>query len=239
MKKFGTSREQMAKIAVKNRKNALRNPFVEFGASISVEDVLNSKPLFSPLGELDFARASDGAAVLVLASEDKASKFTDTPIWITGTGCGTDRTFYRRAPEEIPTLTSTSVAAKQAYGMAGIDNPVNELDCAEVYDMSTIYEIMAYEALGFSSKGQGGKLIDEGLTEQGGELPVNVGGGCFGAGVALGAIGVKQAVEMFWQLRGEADKRLKSGVQVENAEKGLIHADSGYGAYSVVHILQR
>jgi acetyl-CoA C-acetyltransferase len=93
--------------------------------------------------------------------------------------------------------------------------------------------------LGFSSKGQGGKLIDEGLTEKDGELPVNVGGGCFGAGLALGAIGVKQAVEMFWQLRGEADKRVKSGVQVENAEKGLIHADSGYGAYSTVHILQR
>jgi acetyl-CoA C-acetyltransferase len=229
----------MAKIAVKNRKNALNNPFVEFGESISVEDVLNSKPLFSPLGELDFARASDGAAVLVLASEDKARKFTDTPIWISGTGCGTDQAFYRRTAEEIPTLTSTSVAAKQAYKMAGINNPMNELDCAEVYDMSTIYEIIAYESLGFSSKGQGGKLIDEGLTEKSGELPVNVGGGCFGAGIALGAIGVKQAVEMFWQLRGEADKRLKAGMQVEGAEKSLIHADSGYGAYSVVHILER
>lgn len=239
MRRYGTSREQMAKIAVKNRRNALNNPFVGFGASLSVDDVLNSKPLFTPLGELDFAPASDGAAVLVLASEDKAKKFTDTPIWISGTGSGTDRTFYRRNPEEIPTLTSTSVAAKQAYKMAGINNPVNELDCAEVYDMSTIYEIMAYESLGFSGKDQGGKLIDEGLTENDGDFPVNVGGGCFGAGVALGAIGVKQAVEMFWQLRGEADKRLKPGVQVEDAEKSLIHVDSGYGAYSVVHILER
>jgi acetyl-CoA C-acetyltransferase len=239
MKSYGTSREQMAKIAVKNRRNALNNPFVEFGANLSVDDVLKSKPMFSPLGELDFAPASDGAAVLILASEDKANRFTDTPIWITGTGCGTDRAFYRRAPEEIPTLTSTTVAAKQAYGMAGIDNPVKELDCAEVYDMSTIYEIMAYESLGFSDRGRGGKLIDEGLTDKSGGLPVNMGGGCFGAGIALGAIGVKQAVEMFWQLRGEADKRLKSGVQVEGAEKGLIHVDSGYGAYSVVHILQR
>jgi len=239
MKKFGTSREQIAKVAVKNRKNALNNPFVDFGKEIAVDDVLNSKPLFSPLGELDFAPASDGAAVIILASEDKAKKFTDTPVWISGTGCGTDKFIYRRTADDIPTLASTIVAAEQAYKMAGIANPMKELDCAEVYDMSTIYEIMAYESLGFCGKGEGGKLIEDGATENGGELPVNVAGGCFGAGIALAAIGVKQAVEMFWQLRGEADKRLKVGVQVQDAEKGLINAESGYGVKSVVHILER
>jgi acetyl-CoA C-acetyltransferase len=238
-KKFGTTREQMAKVAVKNRKNAIDNPFVEFGAEIGVDDVVDSKPLFSPLNELDFARGSDGAAVLVIASEERARKFTDTPIWISGTGCGTDKLFLRRSAEEIPTLTSTSVAAKQAYTMAGIKDPMKEINCAEVYDMSTIYEIMAYESLGLCGSGEGGKLIDEGSTQRDGSLPVNVGGGCFGAGTALGPIGVKQAVEMFWQLRDEADKHLKSGVQVKGAEKGLIHAESGYGVYSVVHILER
>ena len=238
-KKFGTTREQMAKIAVKNTRNAMNNPFVEFGRELGVDDVLNSKPLFSPLNELDFARASDGAAVLVIASEEKARKFTDTPIWISGTGCGTDKLFLRRSAEEIPTLTSTSVAAKQAYAMAGIGDPMKELNCAEVYDMSTIYEILAYESLGLCGRGEGGKLIDEGLTQRDGSLPVNVGGGCFGAGTALGPIGVKQAVEMFWQLRDEADKHMKGSVQVKGAEKGLIHAESGYGVYSVVHVLER
>jgi acetyl-CoA C-acetyltransferase len=238
-KKYGTSREQMAKVAVKNRANALNNPFVEFGATIGIDDVLNSKPLFSPLRELDFAPASDGAAVLILASEDKARKFTDTPIWISGTGCGTDKLFGRRTSEEIPTLASTSAAAKQAYSMAGINDPMKEINCAEVYDMSTIYELMAYEALGFCKPGAGGKLIDEGVTENNGTLPVNMEGGCFGAGIALGPVGVKQAVEMFWQLRDEADKRYKGGVQVKGAEKGLIHSESGYGVYSVVNILER
>ena len=84
-----------------------------------------------------------------------------------------------------------------------------------------------------------GKLIDRGLTERDGSLPVNASGGCFGAGMALGPIGVKQAVEMFWQLRDEADKHMKGSVQVKGAEKGLIHAESGYGVYSVVHILER
>lgn len=239
MKKFGTSREQIAKIAVKNRKNALNNPFVDFGKKMAVKDILISKPLFSPLRELDFAPASDGAAVLIMTSEDKAKKFTDTPIWISGTGCGTDNFIYRRTADDIPILASTRVAAEQAYKMAGISNPMKELDCAEVYDMSTIYEIMAYESLGFCGKGEGGKLIEDGATENGGELPVNVAGGCFGAGTALAAIGVKQAVEMFWQLRGEADKRLKSGAQVQDAEKGLINAESGYGVKSVVHILEK
>jgi acetyl-CoA C-acetyltransferase len=123
--------------------------------------------------------------------------------------------------------------------MAGISDPMKELNCAEVYDMSTIYEILAYESLGLCGRGEGGKLIDEGLTQRDGSLPVNVGGGCLGAGTALGPIGVKQAVEMFWQLRDEADKHLKGGVQVKGAEKGLIHAESGYGVYSTVHILER
>ncbi|WXG42551.1 MAG: hypothetical protein WED04_00330 [Promethearchaeati archaeon SRVP18_Atabeyarchaeia-1] len=238
-RRFGTTREQMAKVAIKNTKNAINNPFVEFGAEIGVDDVLNAKPLFSPLGERDFAPASDGAAILVLASEDKARKFTDTPIWISGTGCGTEKLFHRRSMEEIPKLSSTSVAAKQAYAMAGIKDPVKELNCAEVYDISTIYEIMAYESLGFCGAGEGGKLIDEGLTQKDGSLPVNVGGGCFGAGMALGPIGVKQAAEMFWQLRDEADKHMRGSVQIKGAEKGLIHAESGYGVYSVVHILER
>jgi acetyl-CoA C-acetyltransferase len=238
-KKYGTSREEMAKVAVKNRANALNNPFVEFGANITVDDVLNSKPMFSPLRELDFAPASDGAAVLIVASEDKAKKFTDTPIWISGTGCGTDKLFHRRTAEEMPNLNSTAAAAKQAYSMAGINDPMKEINCAEVYDMSTIYELMAYEALGFCKPGEGGKLVDEGATQNDGRLPVNMEGGCFGAGIALGPVGVKQAVEMFWQLRDEADKRYKGGVQVKGAEKGLIHSESGYGVYSVVNILER
>jgi acetyl-CoA C-acetyltransferase len=238
-KKYGTTREEMAKVAVKNRANALNNPFVAFGADITVDDVLNSKPLFTPLRELDFAPVSDGAAVLILSSEDKASKFTDTPIWISGTGCGTDKLFDRRTAEEMPNLTSTSVAAKQAYSMAGINDPVKEINCAEVYDMSTIYELMAYEGLGFCKPGESGRLVDEGVTRNGGALPVNMEGGCFGAGIALGPVGVKQAVEMFWQLRAEADKRYSGNLQVKGAEKGLIHSESGYGVYSVVNILER
>jgi acetyl-CoA C-acetyltransferase len=105
--------------------------------------------------------------------------------------------------------------------------------------MSTIYELMAYEGLGFCKPGEGGKLVDEGVTQNSGALPVNMEGGCFGAGIALGPVGVKQAVEMFWQLRDEADKRYKGGVQVKGAEKGLIHSESGYGVYSVVNVLER
>jgi len=231
MNKYGTTEEQLAMVAVKNHKYGAMNPLAQLQREITVEDALKSRVIAWPLKLYDCCLISDGAAAVILASEDKAKKITDTPIWILGLGSATD-TGYLARREDISTLRSAVLASKQAYKMAGIEP--KDVDVAEVHDCFTIAEIIAYEDLGFCNKGEGGKLIEEEQTYIGGKIPVNVDGGLKSKGHPIGASGVAMAAEITKQLRGEAGKR-----QVPDAEIGLVHNVGAAGQFCYVTIYGR
>ena len=231
MYEFGTTEEQMAMVAVKNHRNACLNPCAQYHTEITVEAVLNSPPVALPLKLLDCSPITDGAACIIVAPAEKAKKFTDTPILITGTGQASD-SISLHSRQSLTGLRATTEAAKTAYRMAGVGP--SDIDVAEVHDCFTIAEIMAIEDLGFCKKGEGGKMTQEGETEIGGRIPVNTSGGLKGKGHPVGATGIAQAVEIVQQLRGEAGKR-----QVSGAEIGLAHNVGGSGGTAVVHIFRR
>ena len=231
MHEFGTTHEQLAMVAVKNHRNALDNPYAQFRKEINVEKVLGSPMVAYPLTLFDCCPLTDGAAAVILASEEKARKITDTPIWLVGLGLATDsHTLSNR--ETLVGIPASTIAFKQASKMANVTH--KDIDVVEVHDCFTIAEIMAYEDLGFCEKGEGGKLIEEGVTEIGGEIPVNTDGGLKAKGHPVGATGVSQTVEITKQLRGEAGKR-----QVEGAEVGLSHNVGSSGQSVFVHIYRR
>ena len=231
MYEFGTTREQMALVAVKNHRNACLNPIAQFQREIKVEDVLNAPLVADPLTLLDCSPITDGAAAVVLCKAELARKFTDTPVYIIASAQASD-TLALHDRRSITTLDATVKAAREAYKQAGIT--AEDIDLAEVHDCFTIAEIIATEDLGFCKKGEGGKLIEEGQTEIGGKIPVNTSGGLKAVGHPVGATGIKQAVEIVLQLRGEAGKR-----QVDGAEIGLTHNVGGSGATAVIHIFKR
>jgi len=231
MFEFGTTREQMAKVAVKNHHNGSLNPIAQFRKEITIKQVLDSPMVADPLTLFDCSPITDGAATLILCKEELAKKYTDNPVYIIGSGQASD-TLALHDRRSLTTLDATVKASKEAYRQAGIT--VKDIDLAEVHDCFTIGEIIATEDLGFCKKGEGGKLLDEGATEIGGRIPVNTSGGLKAVGHPVGATGVKQAVEIVLQLRGQADKR-----QLKDAKIGLTHNVGGSGATAVVHIFSR
>jgi len=231
MHEFGTTEEQMAMVAVKNHDFANKNPVAQYRSRITVEDVLKSPPVCTPLKLLDCSPISDGAACVVLAPADEAKKYTDTPILVAGSGHATD-TLALHSRKSLTRLDATVEAARRAYEMAHISP--SQVQVAEVHDCFTIAEIMAIEDLGFCKKGEGGKMTEEGQTNLGGRIVVNPSGGLKGKGHPVGATGIAQAVEIVLQLRGEAGKR-----QVEGAEIGLTHNVGGTGGTAVVHVFRR
>jgi len=233
MHQYGTKREHLAMVAVKNHKNGAQNPKAHFQRETTLERALNSPMVAYPLTIFDCCPVSDGASVTILCRADLAKKYTDTPIYVAGFGAGTDRlSLFER--EDFTTLMASVLAAKQAYKMAGIEP--KDVDVAEVHDCFTIAEIIAYEDLGFCKKGEGAKLIEEGETEIGGRIPVNPSGGLKAKGHPIGATGTGQIYEIVKQLRDEAEKRSR---QVSGAEIGLTHNVGGSGGTAVVHILRR
>lgn len=231
MAKYGTTEEQLAKVRVKNAYYGTKNPKAVFRKEITVEDVLNSRVICSPLKLFDCCANADGASVIILASADKARKITDTPVYIIGLGLASASTSlaYRKPP--FTSLQCAYEAAKQAYKMAGVEP--KDIDVAEVHDCFTIAEIMAYEDLGFCERGEGPKLIEEEQTYIGGKIPVNVDGGLLSKGHPIGATGGSQIRTIVLQLRGEAGE-----VQVDGAEIGLTHNIGGIGMYGCVTIFK-
>ncbi len=217
--KYGTTQEQAAKVAVKNRKNALNNPLAHLQKAVTVDEVLKSKMIASPLKELDLPPYSDGAVAMLLTNKEKAKQYTDTPVWLKGHGNCTDA--YYLGHRNMTDLIGLELAAKEAYRTAGIKNPVKELDVAEVYDAFTYHELMSYEALGFCPKGEGGKIIDSGETEMSGNLPVNPSGGVLSSNPSM-ANGLVRVAEVALQLMGKAEKR-----QVKDAKIGLANGMNG------------
>jgi len=230
MHDYGTTRRQLAQVAVKNHANGAKNPCAQFKREMPIESILNSPMEAYPLGMLDCSPVSDGAATVVLCAADKAKKYTDAPVKIIGSGQASDM-FPLHGRKNICTFDATVYASKMAYKQAGL-KPEN-ISVAEVHDCFTIAEILAIEDLGFVKKGDGGKAIDEKITTLDGKIPVNPSGGLKAKGHPLGATGVAQVAEIVMQLRGEADQR-----QVKDAKKGLTHNVGGSGASCVVHILE-
>jgi len=231
MHEYGTTEEQMARVAVKNHHNGTLNPKAHMQKEITVEKVMGSKVIAWPLKLYDCSLITDGASCLILTHPDLAKKFTDSPVHVIGSGQASDAIgLYER--EKLTTLKAARLAGKEAYRMAGVEP--KDLDVAEVHDCFTIAEIMAYEDLGFCGSGKGGKLIEEGTTELGGKLPVNPSGGLKSKGHPVGATGTAQAYEIYLQLTGQAEER-----QVEDAEIGLSHNVGGSGATACVHIYRR
>jgi acetyl-CoA C-acetyltransferase len=230
MLEYGTTEEQLAMVAVKNHENGSLNPNAQFKNKITVEQVLNSTPIADPLKLLDCSPITDGAAVVILASEEKARKLTDNPVWITGSGQASDTL----ALHDRKSLSQTAAAIKAgriAYDMAGL-NP-DDIDFAEVHDCFTIAELMAVESLGFCGMGEGGRFTEDGETRLDGSKPINPSGGLKSKGHPVGATGIAQAIEAVIQLRGEANKR-----QIKGVHTGLTHNVGGTGASCLVHILE-
>ena len=230
MHEYGTTREQLAQVAVKNHANGALNPYAQFNRPISIENAIGSPMVAYPLGLLDCSPVSDGSAAIILCAADKAKKYTDKPIKIIGSGQASD-TLALHGRKDICTFESTVHAAKMAYKHANI-HP-KDIDVVEVHDCFTIAEILAIEDLGFVKKGEGGKAIENKITTLDGKIPVNTSGGLKAKGHPVGATGVAQIAEIALQLRGEADKR-----QVKDASIGLTHNIGGSGASCVVHILE-
>jgi len=231
MHDYGATEEMLASVAVKNHKHGSMNPLAQFQNEITIQEVLDSKMVSDPLKILDCSPLTDGAAAVVLAPLDIAKKYTDTPIEIVASAQASDTiTLHNR--DSITGVKAARIAAQAAYKQAGVSP--SQIKVAEVHDCFTIAEIMAIEDLGFFPKGKGGEASMNGETQIGAKIPINTSGGLKAAGHPVGATGIKQAVELTWQLQGEAGKR-----QVSGADIGLSHNVGGSGATAVVHIYKR
>lgn len=231
MHDFGTTREQLAAISVKNHEHGSMNPIAQFQNKITIDQVLNSTMVADPLTLLDCSPVTDGAAALILCRADLAKKYTNNPVYIIGSGQASD-TLALAQRKSLTRLDATIMASRAAYKQAGV--APKDMNVVEVHDCFTIAELMAVEDLGFAEKGKGGKFIEEGNTKLGGAIPFNTSGGLKACGHPVGATGIKQACEIVMQLRGEAGAR-----QVKGAEIGMTHNVGGSGATAVVHIFKR
>ncbi|MGB3129255.1 MAG: thiolase family protein, partial [Dehalococcoidia bacterium] len=208
MYKYGITPQQCAKVAVKNRGNAKNNPFAQEPLDITVEDVLSSKTLSSPIKRLDTKPISDGACAMILAPEAKAKKLTKKPVWILGAS-NCYETHYL-GDRDLANCDALIKAAKKAYSMAGIKNPLKEVNVAEISEEYTYQELLWLEGLGFCGPGEGGKFVDRGVTKMGGKLPVKPSGGVL-SGNPVGVAGMARVAEAVLQLRGEAGDRQVKG----------------------------
>ncbi len=231
MAEYGTTEEQLAMVAVKNHYYGCLNPYAHMQKEVTLEKALTSFPVAYPLKLYDCSLITDGAAAVLLASEERARAISKKPVWMVGLGLATD-TLRLGDRRSLTSLSAAREAARVAYKMAGI-GPM-DIDVATVHDCFTIAEIVAYEDLGFCEKGEGGKLIEARETYVGGRIPVNVDGGLKSKGHPLGATGVSMAIEITKQLRGEAGSR-----QVKDPEIGLTHNVGGSGQIALVHIFRR
>lgn len=233
MHQYGSpTEEQMAKISVKNHEHALDNPFAQLKKRLTVDEVLNSRLIAWPITMFECCLYSECATALILASEEKAKEISKKPVWLSGVAatCGST------SPQPGGKMAAVESAGKIAYKMAGVTDPLNQFDLWEVHDLVSGIEILYYEELGLCAPGQGGKLVDEGVTAKGGKLVVNRSGGRTAAGHVAGASGIFSAAEVVRQLREEAGERQ---VPLRNG-RGLVQTIGGPGmAATAVAVLER
>lgn len=270
-------RETLAKIAQKNHHYARFSPFSQLPGDFTIEEILNAKAVSDPLTFPECCAMSVGAAALIFCDEETAFRLTDHPVEVTGMGAGThtlrtaDRRdmpilllpneteeTYRGRKGEWPGFTSflaARFAARQAYLMAGITDPVEELDVAETHDAFTVSDIQTYEDVGFRPYGRGAEFVESGDAYLGGRLPTNLSGGLLGSMHSVGATGLFQLAEIFWQVRGEWEKihgdedlwrrygkkkpPVWQNLQVPNARRGMAISHAGTGSHVTSIILER
>jgi acetyl-CoA C-acetyltransferase len=231
MHEFGTTREMLASVAVKNHHNGALDPYAHFQNEVTVEQCLAAPAVCSPLHLLDCCPQTDGAAAVLLAPAERAAEFTDRPVYVAGFGVATDHPYLHEKASFVG-LQATVDASKRAYAMAGVGP--EQIDMCEVHDCFTITEILDVEDLGFFEKGKGGVASLEGETALTGRIPVNTSGGLLAKGHPIGATGIAQLTECWWQLRGDAGERQ---VEIRNGF-ALQHNVGGRGSgVSVVNIL--
>ena len=219
MHRYGINEEQCAKVVVNSRKNGKNNPYAQSLPLVTVEDVLRSEAVAHPIKVLDVKPVSDGACAIILASEEKAKKITNKPIWIKGIGSCYD--LHYLGDRDLADCDSLELAARRAYRMAGVQNPRKEFDVAEISEEYSYQGLLWAEGLGFCDKGKGGKWIDDNRAGISGETVINPSGGLL-SGVPSGVAGMSRVAEAFFQLRKEA-----IGGQVDKARTALAHGVSG------------
>lgn len=233
MAAYKIKEEEIAQVAVKNKGNAMDHPCAQLPARITVEDVMKSEPMVWPVKRLDVSPPSDGAAAVVLCSEEFARKLTKEPVRVAGCGWNIDSTYWTDRDLYYPQYLEN--AGNMAYKMAGITNPRKQIDFAEVYDPFDYKELHHMEGLQLAKKGEAPKLTTSGVTQRNGELPINPSGGLLGVGNPIAAAGMMKVCELYFQLTGHAGKR-----QVKkDVHTGLAQAWGDLMQYSSVFILNR
>ena len=231
MHQYGTTREQMAAVAVKNHRNGAKNPNAQFRSEVTLEQVIGSTMVADPLRLLDCSPVSDGAAAVVVASLDVAKKLNKGFAKVIASAQSSD-TIALHNRESLTTLKSVVNAAQKAYKMANIKP--TDVNLVEVHDCFTIAEIVVSEDLGFFEKGKGGEAVVKGLTAiECGRIPINTSGGLKAKGHPVGATGIAQIIELYEQLTAKAGPR-----QAKNARIGMAQNMGGSGASCVIHILE-
>ncbi len=270
MHEFGTTAEQMAMVSVKNHTNALYNPYAQKAKRLTIKEVRESPMVATPLTMEDICTMSDGAAVCFLASQEVAERMCERPVKVVGVGSGSDAMRMADRPHGkvmllpheresdythlkypgVHSFRGGRMAAKLAYEMARIQNPVEDLSFVELHDAYTSSEIQTYEDLGLCKYGEGGGFVESGIPfmdgidygmtlPKQGRLPVNPSGGLLACGHPVGATGLMQAVFACWQLQGTIGKHLgNSTLQVKHPKRGLIHSHAGTGTYITVSIME-
>jgi acetyl-CoA C-acetyltransferase len=228
---YGASKKTLAAVAVKNHRHGMKSPKAHLKMPVDTDTVVRAPMIYSPLGLFDCCPTTDGAAAALVCRADLASSFRGAPIWPLGIGLAavSGQPYYKPSFGYVGFEASVR-AAEQAYAQAKV-TPA-DIDFAEVHDCFTITEILNYEDLGFCGRGEGGRFVEEGRADLGGEKPVNPSGGLKSYGHPIGATGVRMIYELTTQLRGAAGDR-----QVKNARVGLAHNLGGPGAISCVSIL--
>ncbi len=230
LNEFKATEEDFAEVAVKNHDNGLLNPKAHLRKKITVDDVMKSDVVASPLKLYDCCPFSDGASSVILCNESFAKEHNKDYIQVIGSGRGGSSAALQ-GRKHLTTIPSTKIAAEAAYKMAGVTP--KDIDFAEVHDCFTIAEIIDTEDLGFFEKGQGVQAVREGQTKRNGQIPINPSGGLKSKGHPIGATGVGQVVEVYDQLTGKAGERT-----VKDAKIGLTQNFGATGASCAVHIFQ-
>jgi acetyl-CoA C-acetyltransferase len=229
MYQYGTTREHMAAVAVKNHANGALNPDAHMRKVITMEQALKARPVAEPLGLYDCSLISDGAAAVLLIAADRARDFVEKPVQILGVAQASDFVALDQKPD-ITTFPAVRRAAEKAYAMAGVT--ARDIQFAEVHDCFTIAEIVALEDLGFVERGAGGPYAASGATARTGDRPINASGGLKSKGHPVGATGVAQICDVVAQIRCEAGE-----MQLKRNSLGLAQNLGGSGASCVVSIL--
>lgn len=230
--KFGATREDLARIAVKNHHNGTLAPKSFLKKAITIEEAMSARMIAWPFGLYDCAAQTDGAAAVIVTRAELANNYSSQPIYIKAISSHCSPNPHTDPTHDFIRWKATEYAAQDALKMAGLDDPMRQIDVAQVHDCFTMTELLAYEDLGFVAKGSAKDYIRSGTFELNGELPVNTDGGLKSFGHPTGATGVRMIVENVLQLRGQAGAR-----QVKNATMALSHNIGGYPTGCAVSIL--